>query len=152
VTPAVKREAVAHLVETYEMSERRAQGFVPRLSAASSERGDQPAAIKNWPGRFGLNEAMDRRPPAMGAHRGPDVPVSGSWRTNRNPAPLASARRGHPPIRQQNASPEVFKAVWPFRMFSHVGPVPGVVVQERPLDLRSWGRDGVGQGLGSGRI
>ena len=38
--------------------------------------------------------------------------------------------------------------VWAFRMFTYVDPVPGVVVQERPLDLRSWGRDGVGQGLG----
>ena len=38
-------------------------------------------AIKNWPGRFGLNEAMGRRTPAMGAHRGPDGPVSGSRRT-----------------------------------------------------------------------
>ena len=37
------------------------------------------------------------------------------------------------------------------RMFSHVDPVPGVVVQGRPLDLRRWRRDGVGQGLGPGR-
>ena len=42
--------------------------------------------------------------------------------------------------------------VWAFGMFTYVDPVPGVVVQERPLDLRSWGRDGVGQGLRPGLI